>query len=30
VFYQPRLNALQLLRPPYGKRFETLIKLLSR
>ena len=30
VFYQPRLNALQLFRPPYGKRFETLIKLLSR
>ena len=28
VFYQPRLNALKLLRPPYGKRFASLAKLL--
>ena len=25
VFYQPRLNALGLFRPPYGKRFESLL-----
>ena len=30
VFYQPRFNALGLFRPPYGKRFETLLKILSR
>jgi acyl-CoA reductase-like NAD-dependent aldehyde dehydrogenase len=30
VFYQPRLNLLGLFRPPYGARFERLMKLLSR
>ena len=30
VFYQARFNALKLLRPPYGARFEALMKLLSR
>jgi coniferyl-aldehyde dehydrogenase len=30
VFHQPRLNALKLLRPPYGPRFERLVKLLTR
>jgi acyl-CoA reductase-like NAD-dependent aldehyde dehydrogenase len=30
VFYQSRFNALKLLRPPYGARFEALMKLLSR
>jgi acyl-CoA reductase-like NAD-dependent aldehyde dehydrogenase len=30
VFHQPRLNGLRLLRPPYGKRFATLAKLLLR
>ncbi len=30
VFYQPRLNALRLFHPPYGKRFATLVKLLMR
>jgi coniferyl-aldehyde dehydrogenase len=30
VFYQSRFNALKLLRPPYGKRIETLLKILSR
>lgn len=30
VFFQPRLNALKLLRPPYGARFRTLMKLLLR
>ena len=30
VFRQSRLNGLKLFRPPYGKRFETLLKLLSR
>ncbi len=30
VFHQSRLNGLKLFRPPYGKRFETLLKLLSR
>jgi acyl-CoA reductase-like NAD-dependent aldehyde dehydrogenase len=30
VFYPSRFNALKLLRPPYGARFETLLKLLSR
>lgn len=30
VFYQTRFNALKLLRPPYGARFEALMKLLSR
>jgi acyl-CoA reductase-like NAD-dependent aldehyde dehydrogenase len=28
VFYQSRLNGLKLLRPPYGKRFASLVKLL--
>ena len=30
VFVQPRLNALKLFRPPYGKRFDALMKYLSR
>jgi coniferyl-aldehyde dehydrogenase len=30
VFYQPRLNGLALFRPPYGKRFAWLAKLLLR
>jgi len=30
VFYQSRFNALKLLRPPYGARFERLVKLLTR
>jgi acyl-CoA reductase-like NAD-dependent aldehyde dehydrogenase len=30
VFHQSRLNGLPLFRPPYGKRFETLVKLLLR
>jgi acyl-CoA reductase-like NAD-dependent aldehyde dehydrogenase len=30
VFYQSRFNALKMLRPPYGARFEALMKLLSR
>jgi len=30
VFHQSRLNGLPLFRPPYGKRFEALIKLLVR
>jgi len=30
VFFQPRLSALKLLRPPYGARFAALVKLLSR
>ena len=30
VFYQSRLNGLGLLRPPYGKRFAALVKLLLR
>ena len=30
VFYQSRLNALKLLRPPYGRRFEALARLLLR
>ncbi len=30
VFTQSRLNALPLFRPPYGKRFERLIRLLLR
>ena len=30
VFFQPRLNGLKLLRPPYGKRFAWLAKLLLR
>ena len=30
VFFQPRLNGLGLLRPPYGKRFAWLAKLLLR
>jgi acyl-CoA reductase-like NAD-dependent aldehyde dehydrogenase len=30
VFYQSRFNALKMLRPPYGARFESLMKLLSR
>ena len=29
VFYQPRLNALGLFRPPYGPRFERLMKLIG-
>jgi acyl-CoA reductase-like NAD-dependent aldehyde dehydrogenase len=30
VFFQSRFNALKMLRPPYGARFEALMKLLSR
>jgi acyl-CoA reductase-like NAD-dependent aldehyde dehydrogenase len=30
VFRQARLNGLKLFRPPYGKRFERLMRLLSR
>lgn len=30
VFHQSRLNGLALFRPPYGPRFEALIKLLMR
>jgi len=30
VFHQSRLNGLKLLRPPYGKRFAALAKLLLR
>jgi len=30
VFFQPRLNALKFLRPPYGARFAALVKLLAR
>lgn len=30
VFYQSRLNGLTLLRPPYGPRFEALVRLLVR
>lgn len=30
VFYQPRLNGLALFRPPYGARFDALVKFLFR
>ncbi|WP_245588263.1 coniferyl aldehyde dehydrogenase [Brackiella oedipodis] len=30
VFYQPKLNGLSLLAPPYGKRFRTMIKTLMK
>jgi coniferyl-aldehyde dehydrogenase len=30
VFHQPRFNLLGLFRPPYGPRFERLMRLLSR
>jgi acyl-CoA reductase-like NAD-dependent aldehyde dehydrogenase len=30
VFFQSRLNGLKLFRPPYGKRFEALVKFLLR
>lgn len=30
VFRQSRFNGLRLFHPPYGKRFETLVRLLSR
>jgi coniferyl-aldehyde dehydrogenase len=30
VFYQPRWNALGLFRPPYGARFERLMRFLAR
>ncbi len=30
VFFPSRLSALKMLRPPYGARFEALLKLLSR
>jgi coniferyl-aldehyde dehydrogenase len=30
VFHQSRLNGLKLLRPPYGRRFEALMRLLVR
>ena len=30
IFHQPALNALSLFKPPYGKRFESLIKFLLK
>lgn len=30
VFFQPRLNGLKLLRPPYGRRIEAMLKFLLR
>ncbi len=30
VFFQPRLNGLRFLRPPYGARFAALVKFLAR
>jgi len=30
VFHQPRINALKLFRPPYGERFERLMRFLMR
>jgi acyl-CoA reductase-like NAD-dependent aldehyde dehydrogenase len=30
VFHQSRVNGLKLFRPPYGKRFASLVKLLMR
>jgi acyl-CoA reductase-like NAD-dependent aldehyde dehydrogenase len=30
IFHQSRFNAMKLLRPPYGPRFERLLKLLAR
>jgi hypothetical protein len=30
VFYQSPLNGLKLFRPPYGTRFERLLKFLVR
>ena len=30
VFFQSRVNGLKLFRPPYGKRFDALVKLLLR
>ena len=30
VFFQPRLNATRFLRPPYGRYFESVMKLLLR
>lgn len=30
IFHQSRFNGLDLFKPPYGKRFETLVKLLMR
>jgi hypothetical protein len=30
VFFQSRLNGLKLFRPPYGERFEKLLRLLVR
>jgi coniferyl-aldehyde dehydrogenase len=30
VFHQARLNGLNLFKPPYGKRFEAMIKLLMK
>ena len=30
IFYQSKLNGLNLLKPPYGKRFEAMIKLLLK
>jgi acyl-CoA reductase-like NAD-dependent aldehyde dehydrogenase len=30
VFRQARLNGMGLFRPPYGRRFETLVRLLLR
>jgi acyl-CoA reductase-like NAD-dependent aldehyde dehydrogenase len=30
IFYQPALNGLWMFKPPYGKRFESLIKFLLK
>ena len=30
VFHQSRVNGLKLFRPPYGARFEALVKFLLR
>ncbi len=30
IFHQPKMNGLFLFKPPFGKRFETLIKLLMK
>ena len=30
IFYQSKFNALNLLKPPYGKRFAAMIKLLLK
>ena len=30
IFHQPRFNGLKLFRPPYGERFERLMRMISR